>query len=132
MYRILIAEDDPHIMRLISLWLSRQGYEVLEARNGLSALELYESTHPDALVVDVNMPKMSGLELIERVLQGGQCPSGIVVLTSRCDHAEIRERLEHLGVHLMPKPFSPMKLARLIESLLQQREPSVAGVRCSE
>jgi two-component system response regulator FlrC len=122
---ILIAEDDPHILRLISMWLTRQGHEVHEARNGLLARDFISHTQVDVLVSDVNMPGLDGLELIETVLNEGRVRYGIVVLTNRWDHGDIRERLARRGVHVLPKPFSPSKLSELIESLttVPQSEP---------
>lgn len=126
MSRILVAEDDPHILRLISLWLSRQHDTVLEARNGLRARELLEAEPVDVLITDVNMPGLDGLQLIEAALPAGRVRFGVIVLTNRWDHAEIRERLADWGVRVLPKPFSPSKLAELITELLQAGTAPVA------
>jgi CheY-like chemotaxis protein len=122
---VLIAEDDPHILRLISMWLTRQGHEVHEARNGLLARDFIRHTQVDVLVSDINMPGLDGLELVETVLNEGRVRCGIVVLTNRWDHGDIRDRLARRGVHVLPKPFSPSKLSELIESLTTapQSEP---------
>lgn len=117
MSRVLVAEDDPHILRVISMWLKRQGHEVLEARNGLAARDSLQTEAVDILVTDVNMPGLDGLELIESVLPQQRVRQGVVVLTNRWDHGEIRERLAKWGVHVLPKPFSPSRLSGLIESL---------------
>lgn len=117
MTRILVAEDDPHILRLISMWLSRHGHEVLQARNGLVARDLIEAEPVDVLVSDVNMPGLDGLELIEHVLSNDRVRRGVIVLTNRWDHSEIRERLAAWGVHVLPKPFSPSRLAELVGAL---------------
>jgi CheY-like chemotaxis protein len=129
MSRILVAEDDPHILRLISLRLRRHGHDVLEARNGLAALELTTAQIVDVLVSDVNMPGMNGLELVETVLRDGRVRRGIIVLTNRWDHSDIRERLSEpgrprpgswpeKGVYVLPKPFSPTGLSELVNSLV--------------
>ena len=117
MSRILVVEDDPHILRLISLWLKRQGHDVREARNGLLARDLLQAEPADVLVTDVNMPGMDGLALIEAALPMGQVQRGVVVLTNRWDHVEIRDRLAQWHVHVLPKPFSPARLSELVESL---------------
>ncbi len=117
MSRILIAEDDPHILRVISLWLSRQGHEIIEARNGTVALELFAVHKPDILVTDINMPGLDGIELLDMLAQTGHEPRGIVVLTNRWDHREIGEKIARRNVHVVPKPFSPSSLAALIEEL---------------
>lgn len=120
MSRILVAEDDPHILRVISLWLARQGHEVLEARDGLEALNIWRHQRPDILVTDVNMPGLDGLELLDRIVGDRNAPRGLVVLTNRWDHREIGQKLADWGVHVVPKPFSPTKLAELVNQLQQQ------------
>lgn len=128
MSRILVAEDDPHILRVISLWLARQGHEVLEARDGLEALDIWRNQRPDILVTDVNMPGLDGLELLDRIVGNRNAPRGLVVLTNRWDHREIGQKLADWGVHVVPKPFSPTKLAELVNQLQQQgvRQPAPA------
>jgi CheY-like chemotaxis protein len=120
MSRILVAEDDPHILRVISLWLSRQGHEVLEARNGLTARELVQQQRPEILITDINMPGMDGLGLLKQLVQQEHVPRGIVVLTNRWDHREIGNDLAQWGVRVVPKPFSPTRLAELIAQLDEQ------------
>ncbi len=115
MSRILVAEDDPHILRVICLWLGRQGHEMLEARNGLAALELWKVQRPDILITDVNMPGMDGLELLDRIVGDSNAPRGLIVLTNRWDHRDIGQRLADWNVRVVPKPFAPSKLAELIE-----------------
>ena len=126
MSRILVAEDDPHILRVICLWLTRQGHEVLEARNGLSAWELIQQNHPEIVITDINMPGMDGLGLLEKLKNYEHMPRGIVVLTNRWDHREIGHSLAEWGVRMVPKPFSPTKLAELIERLSEQGAPQEA------
>jgi two-component system OmpR family response regulator len=127
MGQILVVEDDPHILRVISLWLTRQGHRVLEARSGLAAVKLLEVHAPDVLVTDINMPGMDGVELVERVAGQPRRPSGIVVLTNRWDHADIHRRLARWGAHVLPKPFSPSKLSELIHRLVRSPEAAAGA-----
>jgi CheY-like chemotaxis protein len=127
MSHILVAEDDPHILRVISLWLSRQGHQVLEARNGVIALGLFQQHTPEVLVTDVNMPAMDGLELVEQVLRQPGNLRGVIVLTNRWDHGQIREKQALSGVHVLPKPFSPSKLSDLIQSIVAREPMAVVG-----
>ena len=117
MFKILVAEDDPHILRVISMWLSRLGHEVIETRNGAQGLEQYRLHRPGIVITDVNMPVMDGLALLNAIADEPHQPRGVVVLTNRWDHREIAERLEASRVEVMPKPFSPSRLADLIEQL---------------
>jgi CheY-like chemotaxis protein len=134
MSRILVAEDDPHILRLISMWLQRQGHTVVEARNGLMARDLLQAEPVDVLVTDINMPGLDGVTLVESALQTSRVRQGIVVLTNRWDHGEIRDRLAVSGVHVIPKPFSPSRLSELVESLTggTAAEPEVAHPRAGD
>ena len=127
MSRILVAEDDPHILRVICLWLKRQGHEVIEARNGVAAWERVQQHNPEMLITDINMPGMDGLDLLDHVVKHTHVPRGIVVLTNRWDHREIAERLGAAGVRVVPKPFSPTKLAELIEELDKETAAQTGG-----
>ena len=118
MSRIVVVEDDPHILRVISLWLTRQGHEVLEAANGKAALEIIGAQIPDLIVTDVNMPGMDGFELLEALDRLGRRPAGVLMLTSRWDHREIASRLSEQGVRVMPKPFSPTALSESVRELI--------------
>jgi CheY-like chemotaxis protein len=120
MSRILVVEDDPHILRVISLWLSRQGHAVLEARNGVAAWEQVQEHRPEILITDINMPGMDGLGLLERLKGYEHAPRGVVVLTNRWDHREIGDDMGGWGVRVVPKPFSPTRLAELVEELDEQ------------
>ncbi|MBN2448363.1 MAG: response regulator [Phycisphaerae bacterium] len=117
MSRVVVAEDDAHIRRVICLWLRRQGHEVFEASNGRVALDMVLEHEPRILVTDVNMPLMDGIELLKELTERDCSPHGIVVLTNRWDHREIGEQLAGPGMHVMPKPFSPTRLAELIDQL---------------
>ncbi len=119
MSRIVVVEDDPHILRVISLWLTRQGHEVLEASNGKAALEIIRQRPPDLIVTDVNMPGMDGFELLDELDRLGRRPGGVLMLTSRWDHREIASRLAQQGVRVMPKPFSPTLLAESVRELIE-------------
>jgi CheY-like chemotaxis protein len=126
MSRILVAEDDPHILRVISLWFSRQGHQVFEARNGAVALGLFREHAPEVLVTDVNMPAMDGLELVEQILHEPGNLRGVIVLTNRWDHGQIRERQAQSGVYVLPKPFSPSRLSDLIQMIAAQEPMGIA------
>lgn len=119
MARILVAEDDAHICRVISLWLKRNGHEVITAEDGSKALARVRSDRPDLLVTDMNMPLMDGLELLQAVHDEGLIGRPCIVLTSRCDQAEIEARTSRLGAVVYPKPFSPLHLMEAIEKALK-------------
>jgi DNA-binding response OmpR family regulator len=120
MARILIAEDDRHILRVLSLWICRNGHEVLLAEDGLEALALLRKHRPDLLITDVNMPGLGGIELLERARSEGLTDRQAIVLTSRCDQHEMETQAARLGAVVHPKPFSPQHLMGAIESALRK------------
>lgn len=128
MARIIVVEDDSHISRVICLWLQRNGHQTLTAEDGRKALELIRQDQPDLLLTDVNLPQMDGLELLQTVRDEGLMESPAIVLTSRCDQAEIEARAGNLGAVVHPKPFSPLHLMEAIEQALH----SVTGPHAPE
>lgn len=117
MAAILVAEDDVQILRVLSMWLSRNGHEVLEARDGEQAIEALSGRLVDLIVTDVNMPRLDGLGLIRWVRESKR-DTPIVVLSSRCDQASMSAELSIYGINVHPKPFSPSRLLQEIDRLL--------------
>ncbi len=109
--RILIADDEQHIVSLLSMTLRRRGYEVLTADNGHRALELASAFKIDLVIIDQSMPGMSGIELSTR-LQG---VAPILMVTARpqmnlADHPQLAA--------VVHKPFSPKVLVAQVENLI--------------
>lgn len=126
MATILVAEDDLHILRVISLWLKRNGHEVAESRTGSDALARLRAGDIDLMVTDVNMPGMTGLDLLTTATAEGLLPRGAIVLTSRCDQQEIADVVRTQGGLVHPKPFSPSRLLLTIENKLAASTAPVA------
>jgi len=122
--KILLADDDTNIHLVITMWLNRNGHEVASVYNGEDALEALTREKFDVLITDINMPLLKGYDLVHQVLDRPECPRLIVVLTSRCDVADLRRRLDNPRVHFLNKPFSPAGLAALID---EWDEPSPEG-----
>jgi len=115
---ILIAEDEVHIRRVMTMWLTRHGFEVLEAPNGAVALEVLRHQHVDLIVSDMNMPEMNGLTLIETVRRERGSDMPILLLSARCDQSQLADKVRPHGVRLYPKPFVPSRLVADIDELL--------------
>lgn len=120
MTRILVAEDDRHLQRVISLWLERNGYEVQCRGDGHSALQAFHEWCPDVLITDVNMPEMDGVTLARTVLAEVQRPMGIIILSCRVDMIGIGVELGDPRVIHHPKPFSPSRLIEELETLTRE------------
>jgi len=135
MTQILVADDDIHLLRVMTLWLERSGYQVLQARSGSEALELFRAYRPSLVITDVNMPGTDGLEAARQMLAEAAAPLGIIVLSCRCDMMGVADRLgsEHVLHH--GKPFSPSRLISEVRSLQARlgasgkRAPAAADVR---
>lgn len=127
MATIVLAEDDVHILRVVSIWLKQHHHQVYEANNGQKALDLVRAHAADLLITDVNMPVMDGLALVQTCQLIGLPKIGIIVLTSRCDQKDICDVLTGPNVVLHPKPFSPSRLVREVEGLLSRAGVPAAG-----
>lgn len=119
MAKILLAEDDSHTIRILSLWLGRNGHETIETRNGAAAYELLRRHAVEMLISDVNMPELNGIGLVEKVRRELKLAIPIIVLSSRCDQAMLAEKFQALGAEVFPKPFVPSRLVANIERLLR-------------
>jgi len=115
MARLLIVEDEAHIVRVLTLWLTRHGHQVLEAPDGASALKVLERESVDLIICDMNMPVLSGAELAREVREGMKLGLPILMVTARCDQGRIAEQLAPYKVKLYPKPFVPSRLVADIE-----------------
>ena len=115
---VVLAEDDAHILRVVSIWLKQNHHTVFEATNGRQALSLVLEHRPDILITDVNMPVMDGIELVKACHAEALPRMGTIVLTSRCDQSEIHASLDALRVTLHAKPFSPSRLMTEVEQLI--------------
>ena len=120
MTRILVAEDDRHLQRVISLWLERIGYQVHCRGDGRAALEAFQQVSPDILITDVNMPEMDGVALARTVLAESERAVGVIILSCRVDMIGIGAELGDERVIHHPKPFSPSRLIEEVEMLCKR------------
>jgi CheY-like chemotaxis protein len=95
--KMLIADDDPSVVRLLADRCAKMGFEVETATNGIQALIMIRRNQPDVLIVDVNMPEVDGLSVCARLLNPGSKPIDVVVVTGSADPETI-ERCESMGM----------------------------------
>ena len=117
---ILVADDESHILHVVSLKLRNAGFRVLTARDGQEALDLATAEHPDLLITDYHMPQLSGLELCHR-LKNDPATSGIpaIMLTARGYHLEPHDTEQSGILRMLSKPFSPRHLLATVNEILQ-------------
>lgn len=119
MARILIADDDAHIARVMSIWLTRHGHEVVCASNGRKALELIRHKSVDLVISDMNMPELDGMGFVKQLREFVGSPVPVVILSARCDQQELIKALSAYHVTVYPKPFLPSYLVTEIDRLLK-------------
>jgi len=120
--RILLCDDEIHILRAAEFKLKRAGFDVQVASDGQEAWELIEARPPDILVTDYQMPRMDGLQLTQRVRENpnlGDLP--ILMLTAKgfeISHEELARKWNVRGV--IAKPFSPRQLLQTVQKILDE------------
>jgi two-component system, OmpR family, response regulator MprA len=118
---VLIVDDDPKLLKMLQRTLVYENLNVLTATNGLEALPLVETQHPDLLIVDWMMPKMDGLALVRR-LRDEENKTMVLMLTAR-DAIENRvEGLESGADDYLVKPFAPAELVARVHAMLRRVE----------
>ncbi len=113
--KILIADDEPYVSRVLKLVLQKSGYEVTCVNNGRKAINAYRNARPDIVITDVKMPEMTGRELVEaiRSSEGGD-ETPVVVMTSTLE-SENRDWVTDVNnVSFLGKPVSPRDLVKII------------------
>jgi two-component system OmpR family response regulator len=117
-HRILIVDDDPHIRQVLSYALGKAGMQIVEAGDGESALAAVAAERPDLVVLDINMPRMNGLDVCRKLRAGDDVP--ILFLSSRDDEIDRVLGLELGGDDYVVKPFSPREVVARVGAILKR------------
>ncbi|MGH7988530.1 MAG: response regulator [Candidatus Binataceae bacterium] len=126
--KILIVEDEADIRELLRYNLAQEGFAIEEAGDGAEALERIERRAPDLLLLDLMLPRMSGLELCRRIRSTPATATlPILMLTARGDEADRVLGLEMGADDYVSKPFSPREVAARVKALLRRASPPDAG-----
>lgn len=120
--RVLIADDDRAIRESLARALSLEGYDVVQATDGASALEMVESMQPDVAVLDVMMPNVDGLRVC-KVLRAEKNRIPILMLTARTETADRVAGLDAGADDYLPKPFDLDELLARLRALLRRTRP---------
>ncbi len=116
---VLVVEDDPVILKLLTVNFELEGYEVLSATQGAEALELARRRRPDVVVSDIMMPVMSGVELVGELASDPDLASvPVVLLSAKAQAADIRAGLDAGAADYVTKPFEPLDLITRVEAVL--------------
>jgi two-component system, OmpR family, phosphate regulon response regulator PhoB len=119
MSTILLVEDDPDIRHLVSYKLTKGGFDVVEAADGLAALRAVGRSLPDLVLLDVRMPRMSGIEVCRELRAGPLGPKvPIIMLTARSRPQDLEQGFAAGATEYIVKPFSPRDLQERVEAAL--------------
>lgn len=123
--RVLIADDEIHIVHVVTIKLRNNGYEVITAENGEEAYELACAEIPDIIITDYQMPVMTGIELVEKLRSTEQTQHIPVIMLTARSYAVSPEQRERLLIHdCLSKPFSPRELLGNVEDALFSSRPT--------
>jgi DNA-binding response OmpR family regulator len=120
-FRILIVDDEERIVHFLSSKLKASGYEVLTASDGVKGLEQVRAQEPDLIVLDLLMPRMSGLEMLKELRSFSTVP--VIVLSAKGADADRIKGLQLGADDYLPKPFNPDELVARIEAVRRRLEP---------
>jgi two-component system phosphate regulon response regulator PhoB len=116
---ILIADDEPNIRQLVAFTLRRRGYTILEAGDGTSALTLIREQIPDLVILDVMMPGLTGIAVVQRLAaEPATAAIPVILLSAKGQGVEIEEGLASGARLYLVKPFSPRELAERVAEVL--------------
>ena len=117
--KILIADDDPIILKLLQVNLEMEGYDVTMAEDGQEAFELAQKAKPDLIMLDIMMPRMDGLSARRAMLEvPGLREVPVIFLSARAQQADVQKGYDLEVAEYVTKPFDPSDLLQIIERVL--------------
>ncbi|MHC4062081.1 MAG: response regulator [Planctomycetota bacterium] len=120
--KVLVVDDEIHIVHVVAIKLRHNGFEVITAANGAEAFDLACSEKPDIIVTDFQMPVMTGLELVGKIRQNEVTKDiPVILLTARSFAIEDEQKSDLRISECLSKPFSPKELLRSIEDVLHEK-----------
>ena len=121
--KILVVDDERHIVRLVEVNLTRAGYDVASAYDGVEALEKVKQEDPDMIVLDVMMPRMDGFEVLKRLQADPDTQDiPVIMLTAKAQDADIFRGWSSGVSSYLTKPFNPRELLTFVERIFQSLE----------
>jgi DNA-binding response OmpR family regulator len=125
---VLVADDQPEITKLVALSLQAEGFRVLTATDGPSALAQLAELNPDVLLLDILMPGMSGIEVLREVRTHHPVP--VILLSARSSAAAVSEGLDLGADDYVTKPFHPSELSARIRAVMRRSRRGMLTGRC--
>lgn len=116
--KILLVDDDPDLLAVTGFALQQAGFLVVKASDGVEALAAFQREQPDLAVLDINMPRMTGFELAQKIRERSQIP--LIMLTVRSEEEDVVRALSLGADDYLTKPFSPRILLARVKALLRR------------
>jgi len=117
--KILVCDDERHIVRLIQVNLERQGWEVVTAYDGKEGLEKIKAIKPDLVVLDVMMPYMDGFEVLKSLRREPEFQElPVIMLTAKAQDKDVFEGYHYGADMYLTKPFNPMELVTFVKRII--------------
>jgi DNA-binding response OmpR family regulator len=135
MPKILVVEDEHTVRRVINQYLSKEGYQVIEADNGAKALQLLHEMQPDLLILDIMLPGIDGYSIARSLRSPVDSASNnipIIMLTARGDEADRVKGFEFGTDDYVTKPFSPRELVMRVKALLRRSATATSPIEMSK
>jgi two-component system alkaline phosphatase synthesis response regulator PhoP/two-component system response regulator VicR len=118
--KVLVCDDERHIVRLIQVNLERQGYTVVTAFDGKEGLEKIRSEKPNLVVLDVMMPYMDGFEVLKTIRREPETENlPVIMLTAKAQDKDVFEGYHYGADMYLTKPFNPMELVTFVKRISQ-------------
>jgi two-component system alkaline phosphatase synthesis response regulator PhoP len=118
--KVLVCDDERHIVRLIQVNLERQGYQVVTAFDGKEGLEKIRSEKPNLVVLDVMMPYMDGFEVLKAIRREPETENlPVIMLTAKAQDKDVFEGYHYGADMYLTKPFNPMELVTFVKRIAQ-------------
>lgn len=128
-HKVLIIDDEPHIVRVLKMKLENAGYKVITAANGLDGLEKFIKEKPLVVITDINMPLVDGQEMCKMIDELKEKHSFfIVVMTSSVESDIHNWARENENIHFVEKPFSPRNMLQLVNQYVSNLKEANAEV----
>ncbi len=125
-YKILAVDDEPDVLKLVEMALKVEGYKVIKATNGKEALELANKEKPDAILLDIMMPEMDGMEVFKRLKEKDETSQiPIIMVTGVSDQKSIKKLLDKGVNYYIIKPFDFTDLASKIGIAIKEAEDTI-------
>jgi DNA-binding response OmpR family regulator len=115
---VLVVDDEPIVREILERYLSREGFVVTTAADGQAALDAFEASKPDLIVLDLMLPRVDGLEVFRRIRERNGTP--VIMLTARGEEVDRVVGLDLGADDYVPKPFSPREIVARARAVLRR------------